>query len=121
MSPQEKLPVQLDCEKISAAQFRLQLKVQSELCYFDGHFPETPVLPGVVQLHWAEAFARDLFGPLLPELASFQRLEAVKFQQLIRPEQEVSLDLEYVADKNKMYFRFYHQDTQFSTGRFVYG
>ncbi|KAB2840154.1 MAG: AMP-binding protein, partial [Burkholderiales bacterium] len=36
----------------------LQLRVAPELDFFAGHFPSQPILPGVMQVHWAIHFAR---------------------------------------------------------------
>lgn len=97
----------------------IHLKAQAELAYFEGHFPEAAILPGVVQIHWAEKFARLAF-PNLAAASSFKQLEAVKFQQLIKPEQELYLELDYQAEKRKLYFRFYAGQEQYSTGRFAF-
>jgi len=31
----------------------LKCFIPQDLDYFNGHFPQTPILAGVVQLHWA--------------------------------------------------------------------
>lgn len=80
----------------------LELFIPANLYYFDGHFPGRPVLPGVVQTHWAVHYGREYFGAL----GDFSALEAIKFQQIITANQRLLLRLEYQADKGKLYFSY---------------
>lgn len=54
----------------------------------DGHFPGTPVVAGVAQLHWVLDAVRHL-DPAF----RFGRTEAVKFQSILRPGVNVRLEL----------------------------
>lgn len=80
----------------------LELFIPANLYYFDGHFPGRPVLPGVVQTHWAVHFGREHWG----DLGEFTDLEAVKFQQVVTANQTLLLRLEYQRDKGKLYFSY---------------
>lgn len=80
----------------------LDLYVPANLYYFDGHFPGRPVLPGVVQTHWAVHYGREFFG----ELGEFAGLEVVKFQQIITANQQLRLRLEHQPGKGKLYFGY---------------
>ncbi len=98
----------------------LDLFVPANLYYFDGHFPGRPVLPGVVQTHWAVHYGREHFG----ELGEFAGLEVVKFQQIITANQQLRLRLEYQPDKGKLYFGFTSRrgdvDVGHASGRVVF-
>ena len=37
-------------------QVSIDIHIQSDLSWFVGHFPQQPVLPGVVQTHWAVSY-----------------------------------------------------------------
>ena len=76
------------------------LTATAELAAFEGHFPQAPILPGVVLLDWAVRLGRDAFG------LSFdvQRVEALKFQQLVRPGTKLTVDLASVP--GRLDFRF---------------
>ncbi|GAB1261607.1 ApeI family dehydratase [Aurantivibrio plasticivorans] len=87
-----------------------------DLVYFDGHFDQAAVLPGVVQLTWAEYYGRGHFK----FQGKFSHLEAIKFQNVIVPEQRVSLTLRYEAEKGKLHFRFESDSGRHSSGRFVF-
>lgn len=83
---------------------RWQLEVEARLPAFEGHFPAHPVLPGVVQLDWAERFAREAFGAAL--LPAFDGLDQLKFQQVIPPGLTVELRLELNAAGSELRFAF---------------
>jgi acyl-coenzyme A synthetase/AMP-(fatty) acid ligase/3-hydroxymyristoyl/3-hydroxydecanoyl-(acyl carrier protein) dehydratase len=80
----------------------LELFIPANLYYFDGHFPGRPVLPGVVQTHWAVHYAREQWG----NLGAVAGLEAIKFQQIITANQTIQLKLSYQPDKGKLYFNY---------------
>jgi len=116
----DRLPVVLGQTWEAANQARLHLRVPAELAFFRGHFDQLPVLPGVVQVHWAEHFARTLFGEKLANRDAFSRMEAVKFQELIRPGQDVFMDITLQPERSRFVFRLYHGDSVFSSGRMVF-
>ncbi|MBV8657175.1 MAG: acyl-CoA synthetase [Burkholderiales bacterium] len=77
----------------SADAAQLQIDIAPNMSYFDGHFAMMPVLPGVAQIEWVVLFARELFA--LPP--RFLRMDAVKFQQLVRPDDRLTMDLRLKA------------------------
>lgn len=108
-------PVVLGKERAtSSAQLRLQLP--PDLIYFDGHFDEQPILPGVVQLDWAIRFARDELG--LDGV--FQRIEALKFFRVLTSGEAVTLELRYEQTRQKLFFRYVSEAHEHSTGRIVF-
>jgi len=90
---------QLNATPFSA---QIQCHIPSQLIYFDGHFDEHPVLPGVTQLHWVEKLGRQLFSIK----AKFKNLEVIKFKQIIRPEMAVTLQLDYDRGAKKLKFNY---------------
>ncbi|MEC5396282.1 ApeI family dehydratase [Uliginosibacterium sp. H1] len=80
----------------------LTLAIDADLIHFDGHFPQIPILPGVAQLDWALHFGAQCFE-LPPDCL---RLEVVKFQQVIRPGQQVLLQLDWNPDKASLSFEY---------------
>jgi len=95
----------------------LQLRVPPDLLYFDGHFPEAPILPGVVQVDWALALGRQYFD--LP--ARFRTLQALKFQRVVTPGMTLTLELENDAQKNALAFRLHSAGGQHASGRILFG
>lgn len=104
-----------------AQRLTLTLRVPPALAYFPGHFPVHAILPGVVQIDWAIHFGRMLF----PLSAPFKKMEALKFQAIIEPGQELTLLLEHkpdpaVADSGKLVFTYDSARGRHSSGRIVF-
>ena len=96
-------------------QLQLRLAVPLDLPCFTGHFPQTPVLPGVVQLDWAIALA----APLLAANLRFAGMEVLKFQQLVRPGDALQLDLRFEPERGKLYFSYSRAGQACASGRIL--
>ena len=99
-------------------EWQLELQVPLDLAHFTGHFPHTPVLPGVVQIDWAQHLARTLITDLPPR---FGGMEVLKFQQLVRPGDRLQLALRFDAARGKLYFAFRNGEAACSSGRILLG
>lgn len=99
-------------------EWQLELVVPLDLAHFTGHFPQTPVLPGVVQVDWAQQLARRLINDLPPR---FCGMEVLKFQQLVRPGDRLQLTLRFDAARGKLYFAFRNGEAPCSSGRILLG
>ncbi|MDR3500933.1 MAG: AMP-binding protein [Parvibaculum sp.] len=75
---------------IGETEVRLDLKLEPELLWFEGHFPGQPILPGVAQLHIAASMAEEVWG----EFPTGQEMSRVKFRHVMQPGDEVTLVLE---------------------------
>jgi acyl-coenzyme A synthetase/AMP-(fatty) acid ligase len=99
-------------------EWQLQLEVPLDLAHFTGHFPQTPILPGVVQVDWAQQLARRLIEDLPPR---FSGMEVLKFQQLVRPGDRLQLTLRFDAARGKLYFAYRNGEAACSSGRILLG
>lgn len=97
-------------------EWQLELDVPPDLAHFTGHFPQTPVLPGVVQVDWAQQLARELIADLPPR---FCGMEVLKFQQLVRPGDRLQLSLRFDALRGKLYFAYRNGEAACSSGRIL--
>ncbi len=95
----------------------LQLQILPSLVYFNGHFPDQPILPGVTQLAWVEQFGKIFFDIGLP----FLRMEVIKFKKVIRPNELIKMELNWKAETGKLYFELTSMNNDHSSGRIVYG
>jgi len=91
------------------------MDISQDLSWFRGHFPDMPILPGVVQLHWAVIVARAVFefsdSPL--------EIKRLKFKNVVIPPQELELSVSVHA-LTEVQFDFHSSDDQFSLGRLVF-
>jgi len=94
-------------------ELHLSLAVSGDLAFFSGHFPRTPVLPGVVQVDWAIALGQKL----LDQPRRFAGMEVLKFQQLVRPGDPLRLTLRFDVERGKLYFAYTCDGKPCSSGR----
>lgn len=74
----------------------------SRSVYFDGHFPEYRLLPGVVQCDLAIRFAHENLGTTM-NIVSIPRM---KFKRPIPPDTRILLSIEYDGDKSRLSFTY---------------
>lgn len=98
------------------AQVRLELTVPPDLLYFDGHFPGSPILPGVVQVDWAIARGRAYFD--MPPV--FRDIAMLKFQQVIAPGATAQLELAWDPAKSSLQFKYLSEAGQHASGRVLF-
>ena len=86
----------------SSAQVTLELIISKELMFFEGHFDDFPLLPGVVQIDWAIFYGRKF----LSIQGEFSGMDAIKYSKPIQPETNVTLKLSYFDEKNSLKFEY---------------
>ncbi len=94
------------------------LRIPNDLAYFEGHFNKMAVVPGVVQLNWAVEFAKADLGVKGDVSLGSQ----IKFSNLMRPNDEVLLCLEYNREKSTVSYSFKGESgvTSYSSGRMTF-
>ncbi|MBB3224398.1 AMP-binding protein [Pseudoduganella umbonata] len=94
----------------------LEIVAPANLAYFDGHFTQAPILPGVAQVEWAIRFGRDNFA--LPP--AFRAMHALKFQHVIQPDLPVQLELLHDPAKGQLTFAYRSPAGQHASGRILF-
>lgn len=92
-----------------------ELLIPEELDEFAGHFPNAPILPGIVQINWAVQFASDYLITSQSVAREFQ----VKFLHPIKPLFPLTLDLRVDRDKGRLFFQYRSGERTMSSGRIV--
>lgn len=95
----------------------IRLRVRPELSWFEGHFPEVALLPGVVQTSWVVQLGRRYFD--LPP--HFQSMSNMKFMRFIMPGTQLELHLKYLAAKGELAFEYREDDAVCASGRMGFG
>lgn len=90
------------------ASFKLTFVKNSN--FFKGHFEGFPILPGVVQLFFANWFTKLAYGVD----CKAGQIRKVKFSNIIRPAEVIELELKF-SEKNVSY-RYLREDTVCSSG-----
>ncbi|WP_144635369.1 AMP-binding protein [Bordetella genomosp. 13] len=93
----------------------LSLEIPLDLPCFDGHFPQAPVVPGIVQVGWALDYARGHLDPSL----GFYGMEVLKFQRLVRPGDVVALTLRHEPARGRVVFDYRMDGHPCSSGRIL--
>jgi 3-hydroxymyristoyl/3-hydroxydecanoyl-(acyl carrier protein) dehydratase len=103
-------------ESIAPTRAEFEINVPEELYYLQGHFPQQPILPGVIQIHWAIQLAASRLGvkPL------FSGIEALKFHRVIKPLTPLKLTLEQAEKTGKLHFSYLSDLGVHSQGRIVF-
>ena len=112
------LPEVLTVDSDALCRAELLLRIDPKIAHFAGHFPGTPILPGIVQLDWAIRFARQH----LPLQGDFSSLENLKFVALVQPGDELCLSLAWNKDARRLDFSYERQgkERKFSSGRVLF-
>ncbi len=92
---------------------KIKLTVSRQLFWLRGHFPGYPVLPGVAQLHWVVAMARDHLGLN----GSVTQIHQLKFRTVIRPDDDLTIIVRHIPEKSRIQFEYRRGDEVCSTGQ----
>jgi len=103
----------VDAQRVDAPSAELQLTIPTDLVYFRGHFPEAPIVPGVVQIKWAI----ELAGRYLGAGGTFVGMDALKFQQVMSPGISVTLSLRWATSDGKLHFAYQSGGVRYGSGR----
>ncbi|MCB2145511.1 MAG: hypothetical protein KQI81_03490 [Deltaproteobacteria bacterium] len=66
---------------------KAHIRVPADSPWFDGHFPDAPVLPGVAQLGMVHDLLCRIYNQGLP----VRQVSRVRFKQMIHPDQALTL------------------------------
>ena len=104
-------------EERSPERCEFVILVEAANPWFQGHFPQFAILPGVVQIGWAEHYARTCYG----FDGGIAALEQVKFKRPILPGATLTLMLKPDLAARKVRYEYRDTDTSYSTGILNFG
>jgi len=94
----------------------MEFLVPSTLPVLKGHFPERPVVAGVVQVYWVDYFARQQFG--LSSTA--HKMDRIKFKRVLTPGVHCRMNIRWGEMTKVAAFEILGDDTVFASGRLYY-
>lgn len=95
----------------------IQCLIPQDLKWFEGHYPEQPVLPGVVQVNWASELAQALFST--DTTHEFKGINSLKFNTMILPNTTLSLNLKNNTATGSISFNYSNESDRFSSGKII--
>lgn len=95
----------------------LRGKVPLDLHFFKGHFANFPLVPGVIELQWVQDQLVRYFG----QEKTILRIDNLKYQKFLRPNDEFELTLKWEETKNRMGFQLKTEGEMCGSGLFVFG
>lgn len=91
-------------------------KVPLDLIYFEGHFAHFPLVPGVIELQWIIDQIRRLF-----EIQNhILRVDNLKFQKFLRPNDDIVLILKWEKEKSRVVFQLKTEDEMCASGSVIF-
>ena len=78
------------------------MQISAELPYFKGHFEGMAILPGVVQILWAEAISRKHFNLG----GGYSGMQKIKFKSVVQPGTNLKLTLKNMDNGKKVHFSY---------------
>lgn len=114
MQPDERRRLRPDVveERVTGADFELQLQVPADLDVWPGHFPGRPVVPAVLQVDWAMRAACRWLGP-----HKLSAISALKLRRPVLPGQRLVLRLRASRSSGRVDFEFADGQHIVSSGR----
>lgn len=118
MNDQPLLPEVIEVSKnhnVELTTIDIKINIKPDNLFFEGHFPNMPILPGVAQVHWVMLLAKEYLSVTF----NVHRIEAIKFQRIIQPNSQLTLQL--IDNKyGKLSFSYRAGDVVYGSGRIIY-
>jgi len=90
---------------VTESSFSAELVFDAAAPYFQGHFPQAPILPGVAQLGFAERFAESVAGRPM----TLRGVRKMKFMRVIAPGEPVCVS---VVRRNESEFAYEYRNEE---------
>lgn len=99
----------------SESEVVIKVSIPSDSDYFDGHFPDFPILPAVAQVDLVVHFASEYFG--IP--IGVKEIKRIKFSEKILPDSVLLFKIRFDSEKSKLSFEIKSEDESviYSSGK----
>lgn len=107
-----KLPLVHDANA-SNHELTIEFEVPESLVYVEGHFPDFPLVPGVVQVNWVLHFLEEQVGIR----GDLNKIDVLKFNSMLRPGDRGRLEVEVDPSEGQVAFEYLSDSDLISSGR----
>ena len=107
-----KLP-RVDNTTVEEYEVKVDFEVPESLVYFEGHFPDFPLVPGVVQVNWVLHFLDELVGVR----GDLNKIDVLKFNSMLRPGDRARLEADVDPTEGRVRFEYLNGEDLISSGR----
>ena len=90
----------------------IRIEFTPDMIWFEGHFPEQPVLPGIAQVHMATLWAERVWN----WKSTFGNLSQLKFRRVMQPGDIALLHLVRFPERQRLKFAYRLNDVVASEG-----
>ncbi|WKS99407.1 hypothetical protein [Gallibacterium salpingitidis] len=94
--------------------FTLCCHFSNDYPYFAGHFPNFPILAGVVQLGLVHQFVQKFLSISLSKAT----IRQIKYQRIVPSNSTLHLQVDYMPEKKRLDFKWLQKDECMSSGVF---
>lgn len=88
---------------------KIRLYFYKNCNFFNGHFENFPIVPGVVQLFLAQYFSKKIFN-----IETSGQYKKIKFSNIIKPNKFIDLELELLS--NSVSYKYVDENAKYSSG-----
>ena len=110
---EQKLQPETVAERCSADRCEVDLRVPTDLSCWPGHFPDQPLVPGVLQVDWVMRSIERW----LDRTMALRTVEALKFKTPLYPGEELTLRIDGSSEGDRFQFQLAAEGRIFSQGR----
>jgi hypothetical protein len=91
-----------DVLRLDDRRAEFDIRLDADMIWFDGHFPDQPIFPGVAQVHLAVTSAERVWN----WRPTTDRLSRVKFRRVLRPGDRIRLILKRDVELDRLHFQY---------------
>lgn len=103
-------------QKVESSTVTVDLHIPPSLSCLEGHFPDAPVVAGIIQIGWVDQLVRRHFGMA----GTAHRMDQIKFRKVLMPNADCRIHIEWDKDAGRAKFEVSDGGETYASGRLFY-